>query len=163
MKKWILNKLAQFLLYVLENKYDTVEVGVKRMSNHAIIPTKAHNSDAGFDLYAMYDAYLKHDMPIKIQTGVAFDIPEGYVGLIFDRSSLGVKGVTRLAGVIDSGYQGEVLVCLVNTNAWNDFHIKAGSRVAQVVFLKLPPVLLKLVQSFESTERGTKGFGSSGV
>ena len=90
-------------------------------------------------------------------------IPDGYVGLIWDRSSMAAKrGLHRFAGVIDSGYRGEIKVCLWNSSDKYSV-IKAGERVAQLLFHRVPSFSLKEVESLDDTERGKGGFGSSGL
>ena len=102
---------------------------------------------------------------------MSLQIPEGWVGLIWPRSGLSVKnGADILAGVIDSGYRGEVLVCLHNTNHGIpllsddnlNIKIKKGDRIAQILFQQVPEVSMVEVDDLSSSERGDKGFGSSG-
>ena len=94
-------------------------VQVSRITESATIPTRAHITDAGYDLYADFEhkfILIKPGETKLVGTGIKIAIPRGYVGLIWDRSSMGVKGIHRYAGVIDSGYRGEVKVCLHNSN-----------------------------------------------
>mgnify|MGYP003645752468 CR=1 FL=1 len=136
-------------------------VEVKKLHESANIPTKGHPSDAGWDLYANEDIELWPEETKLISTGIAMSLPEGFVGLIWDRSSMGVKGVHRHAGVIDSGYRGEVKVCLHNTSS--DFHnIKRGDRIAQLLIQEIPILRLHEVEELDSTDRGSGGFGSTG-
>ena len=98
-----------------------------------------------------------------ISTDISFAIPDSYVGLIWDRSGMAVKrGLHRFAGVIDSGYRGEVKVCLWNsTDKYSIIH--TGERIAQIIFQEVPQFYLKEVASLDTTERGEGGFGSSGL
>ncbi len=97
----------------------------------------------------------------EVSTGIAIAIPKGYVALIWDRSSMGVKGVHRHAGVIDSGYRGEVKVCLHNTTK-EPYHIERGDRIAQMLIQEAPNFKQHVVQELDSTNRGDGGFGSTG-
>ena len=139
-----------------------MEIKVQRLNSEAIIPTKANLSDAGWDLYAAEDAIIAPSARELISTGVAIAGPEGFVGLIWDRSSMAAKrGVHRFAGVIDSGYRGEIKVCLWNAS---DRYcvVNRGERIAQILFQQVPPFTLIEVFSLDDTDRGRGGFGSSG-
>ncbi len=140
-----------------------MEIRIRRLSESAIIPTKANSSDAGWDLYAAEDAIIDPMNRELVSTQIAMAIPEGFVGLIWDRSGMAAKrGVHRFAGVIDSGYRGEIKVCL--WNASNKYCIVTkGERVAQILFQQVPSFTLKEVSTLEETERGEGGFGSSGL
>jgi len=148
--------------------YPTVETSVykmlkvKRLSEHAVIPTKAYG-DAGWDLY-----YSGEGMTIitgsrsTLETGLAIEIPYGYVGLIWPRSGLAVKkGIDVFAGVIDSSYRGEVKVCLYNTGR-EYYEINRGDRIAQIQFQRVPEFELIEVDKLDNTERNEGGFGSTG-
>ena len=145
------------------NKWFTAALPVKKLTETAQLPTQANPSDAGWDLYADENVELLPGDITLISTGISLEIPDGYVGLIWDRSSLGVKGVHRHAGVIDAGYRGEVKVCLHNTKkSGSGFVVSKGDRIAQILFQEVP--LFKLVESDDlaETTRGAGGFGSSG-
>lgn len=140
-----------------------MEIRVRRLSDSAIIPTKPNSSDAGWDLYADEDAIIDPMNRELVSTQIAMAIPEGFVGLIWDRSSMAAKrGVHRFAGVIDSGYRGEIKVCLWNASDKYCIVTK-GERVAQILFQQVPSFTLKEVCTLEETERGEGGFGSSGL
>ena len=94
-------------------------------------------------------------------TGIAVEFPEGYVALLWDRSGLGSKGIHRLAGVIDSGYRGEWKVVLLNTTK-EPFEIKKGDKIIQCIIQKFEPVEILEVDELSNSQRGEKGFGSSG-
>ena len=136
-------------------------VEVKKLNESANIPTKGHPSDAGWDLYANEDIELWPEETKLISTGIAMSLPKGFVGLIWDRSSMGVKGIHRHAGVIDSGYRGEVKVCLHNTTG-ELYKIKSGDRIAQLLIQEIPIFRLHEVEELDSTIRGSGGFGSTG-
>ena len=136
-----------------------------KLDEHAIMPTKAHKEDAGFDLYLPSNVekkfvHVKED--IIVDTGVHFEIPEGYVGFVKSKSGLSVKHcLEHGAGVVDSGYTGSVAIHLYNHGS-ETYVFKGGDKLAQIVFIPIPDVELVEVNSLEDTERGSHGFGSSG-
>jgi dUTP pyrophosphatase len=137
------------------------ELRVKRLTLSAKIPTRAHESDAGLDLYAD-DYYLlaPGDMA-EIKTGIAMEIPEGYAGLAWDKSGLAKRGLKTLAGVVDSGYRGEIIVIVKNLGS-EIFNIEQGQKVAQLLIQKVE--FLKIKEApLRASARGEKGFGSSGL
>jgi len=147
-----------------------IKLPIKRLSDTATLPTKNHATDAGWDLYASQDASIMAGNRYMIRTDIAMMIPDGYVGLIWPRSGLASKhGADILGGVIDAGYRGEISVCLLNTASkdehqyWrNSIEIKAGERIAQIVIQEIPKFELVEVEDLSSSNRGEKGFGSSG-
>lgn len=141
----------------------TKKVLVKRLDESATIPTKAHEHDAGWDLYANESTYIIPNHRRTVSTGISLEIPEGYVGLIWPRSGLAVKnGIDVFAGVIDSGYRGEIKVCLYNSSD-NSVKLNAEDRVAQIIIQKLPNIEMLEVQDLQDSNRGEGGFGSSGA
>ena len=143
-------------------KWYRPQIGIKKLSEDAIVPTRANDTDAGWDLYVPHDFLLPHETRALVPTDISMAIPTGYVGLIWDRSGVAVKkGVHRFAGVIDSGYRGEVKVCLWNSSEW-DGHFRKGERIAQILFQAIPECDLIEVEELDTTERGEGGFGSSG-
>ena len=135
----------------------------KLLNDEATTPTKAHRTDAGYDLYASEDAVVVGRQRTTIKTGVSFEMPDGLAGLIWPRSGLSVKkGLDVLAGVVDSGYRGEVMVCLYNTSD-EDVEIKNGDRIAQIIFQEVPVISLLLREELETSQRGSNGFGSTGT
>lgn len=135
----------------------------KRTGGPAHAPTKGHPSDAGWDLRSTHVAALNPQQPLRIFTGIAVHVPEGCVGLIAGRSSLALKGVGILGGVIDHGYTGEVAVIAVN-HGQEQVVLEAGSKVAQLLVLRLADLdRAAEVPVFGDTERGDKGFGSTGA
>lgn len=144
-----------------------MEIKVKKLTDTAIVPTKSRKTDAGYDLYADEDKAIYPEETKLISTGIAFAIPDGYAGLIWDRSGLGSKGIHRHAGVVDSSYRGEVKVCLSNSlsghhSAENIYFISKGDRIAQILFQKVPHFDLVETEELDDTDRGSSGFGSSG-
>ena len=131
------------------------------LDNGAIMPTKAHEDDAGFDLYAPDRLIVRpHDSGI-IDTGVHMAIPSGYVGMIKSKSGLNVKSGILCEGVLDAGYSGSIVVKAYNQSGEMKVFEK-GDKLTQIVIMPIPRV--KLVEGivFSDTERGDNGFGSSG-
>jgi dUTP pyrophosphatase len=140
----------------------TLELKIKRLHKDATLPTKAHPGDAGWDLYADDVVGIDAWGALLVPTGVAVAIPYGWCGLIRDRSSVALKqSCVVKAGVIDHGYTGEVKVLLHNLSPRPQWFNK-GDRIAQLLILPVPEVKLVEVDSFEETDRGDGGFGSSG-
>lgn len=126
------------------------------------LPTYQYDDDAGLDLYAAEEATLLPGEKKGIKIGAAFAIPQGYVGLIWDKSGISQKhGLKTLGGVIDSGYRGEVIVGLVNLSD-APYTFAKGDKVAQMIIQKKESVHIEEVDSLDGTHRGDKGFGSSG-
>lgn len=139
-----------------------MEIRVQKLSSTSRLPSKANEFDAGWDLYASDDAVIEPSKTELIGTDIALGIPEGYVGLIWDRSGMAAKkGIHRFAGVIDSGYRGEIKVCLWNSS--EEFYIiNKGDRIAQILFQPVPHFSLTETDGLSPTDRGSGGFGSSG-
>ena len=128
----------------------------------AIMPTRAHSTDAGLDLYSPVDAVVYHGDSVTIDTGVHAEIPAGYVGMIKSKSGLNVKHNITSEGVIDCGYTGSLVVKLYNHgNA--AVHIAKKQKISQLVILPIITPELELVDGLEETERGNGGFGSTGA
>lgn len=126
------------------------------------MPKRAHSSDAGFDLVAV-SAGFKNGCWV-CGTGLAFEIPEGYVGLVFPRSSIVRKDMSmaNAVGVIDAGYRGEVTCRFRLTGNLEFPRYEVGERIAQIVFVKLPDVELQESDELSDSERGEGGYGSTG-
>jgi dUTP pyrophosphatase len=136
-----------------------------RLSGDAREPTRAHDGDAGYDLYAAEAASLAPGERASVGTGVAVAIPDGWAGLVLPRSGLAARhGITlpNAPGLIDSGYRGELRVLLLNTDARERFEVAAGDRIAQLLLVRHEAPELIEVESLEETARGVGGFGSSG-
>ncbi|REK60413.1 MAG: dUTP diphosphatase [Bacteroidetes bacterium] len=139
-------------------------VSVKKLDVDAHIPTKAHDDDAGWDLYSNENTVIYPGEKAVIKTGIVLAIPRGYYGRIAPRSGLAVKnGIDVLAGVVDAGYRNEIGVVLINHHIDNQFAITKGDRIAQVIFERVDPFELEeVLEFFNNTDRGMGGFGSSG-
>jgi dUTP pyrophosphatase len=135
---------------------------VKSLSPDAKPPTRAHTGDAGLDLRSVQDVTLPPHEPVKIPTGIAMAIPQGFVGLICDRSSLGAKGIRTLGGVVDAGYRGEVQVLLINLRN-EPITLAKGDKVAQMLILPVSLCSVEEVTTLDDTSRSTGGFGSTGA
>lgn len=138
---------------------------VKRLIPSARIPTKAHLGDAGWDLYyAGPDDELKPGCFDLFDTGVAVAIPPGYYGRVAERSGLAVRSCYRVgAGVIDSGYRGEVRVLIQNLHPTETLKIAGGDRIAQLVITKIGDDEIVEVDDLPVSARAEAGFGSSGL
>ncbi len=135
---------------------------VKRLNENAKLPERKHEEDAGLDLYSCEEVEILPNEIKTISTGIAIEIPKGYFGLIKDRSGLATKGLHVLAGVIDSNYRGEVKVVLINLSK-EKIKIEKNSRIAQLIIIPYLKVNIQEVEELSQTERGEKGFGSSGL
>ncbi|MFW6160524.1 MAG: dUTP diphosphatase [Acidobacteriota bacterium] len=138
-----------------------MELKVKRIHPEANIPGYSLPQDAGMDLFSSIDIDIKPREIKAIPTGIQVAVPAGYVGLIWDKSGLSLEGLHRLAGVIDSGYRGEVKVVMVNLGN-KVFPIKKGMKIAQMLVQPISSVKVVEVDRLEETPRGDKGFGSTG-
>ena len=138
-----------------------MELKVKKIDPEAKLPQYSHKGDAGLDLFSSVDCVLQKGEVMPVPTGVKVAIPKGNVGLIWDKSGISLKGAHRLAGVIDSGYRGEVRVVMVNLGA-DPFVIEKGMKVAQLLIQPVAEVEVTEVEDLEETSRGENGFGSTG-
>lgn len=144
-----------------------MKIDIKKLNDKATVPTKGHAGDAGFDLYACLDepVTIKAGETVKIPTGLAIAIPDGYFGGVFARSGLATKQGLRPAncvGVCDAPYRGEYIVALHNDSD-EDRVVKHEDRIAQLIILPfLMSVDLSVVDNLSETERGAGGFGSTG-
>ncbi len=172
------------------NNPETVKV--KRLHPDAILPTKAHSGDAGFDLYALEDVVIEPGETALIKTGLAFELPEGFELQIRPRSGITLKSKLRVnLGTVDSGYRAEVGVVVDNIYhedcnddedflyspfditssvisnrghySYGSYIVRKGERIAQAVIQRLPSVELIEVDSLGDSDRGEEGFGSSGI
>lgn len=144
-------------------------VKVFKLHPDALIPTRNKITDAGLDLYALEDVFIPQGSTGKVKTGIAIEVPEGYVGRISDRSGMAAKGLIVGAGVIDAGYNGDHTVVLHNFSGSNtDKHIyvgykvSKGDRIAQLVIYPIETPTVNLVHELWNSERGDSGWGSSG-
>ena len=134
---------------------------IQKLHPDAKIPTRAYEHDAGLDLVTVESHALAPGEGKIFKTGMAIAIDPGFVGLIWDRSSMGKRGIKTLGGVIDSGYRGEVGVILWNISKESQ-EIKAGERIAQLLIQSIATPQTEEVATLSSTDRSAGGFGSSG-
>ena len=143
-----------------------MQLKIKKLNDRAVLPRYATEGSAGMDLVALLDEPLRLS-PMEralIPTGLGVAIPKGYVGLLFPRSSVGVKmgvGKPNSVGVIDSDYRGEILVSAINYTD-GDVEISDGMRVSQMVIVPVMQAEVVEVGELDETERGEGGFGSTG-
>ena len=132
-----------------------------KLKKNAILPSYAHPGDAGSDLYSVEDKTLKSGERYIFGTGLAVEIPNGYVGLIWERSGLATReGLVALGGVIDSGYRGEIGVALWNLSK-KSVTISKGDRIAQLLVQPVLSCKIKEASKLSNTKRGDGGFGST--
>jgi len=139
-----------------------MKVHFRRIDAKATIPTYAHKSDAGLDVYSIESIILEPGVPTQVRTGIASEFDAGYVALVWDKSGISMKlGVTVLGGVIDAGYRGEWIIGLINLTDTPQT-IVAGSKIAQVLFQRVERADIDEAVELSSSARGTDGFGSTG-
>jgi len=139
-----------------------MELKVKRIHPDAKIPVYGHPGDAGMDLFAVVDRTLAPGEVFAVPTGIQVAIPAGSVGLIWDKSGISLKGVHRLAGVVDAGYRGEVQVVMINLGK-EPFAVKKGMKIAQMLIQPVTGVRIVESETLDDTSRGEDGFGSTGL
>jgi len=139
-----------------------MKLKVKKIHPEAKLPSYAHSYDAGMDLFALEKMKVKAGEIAQIRSGVAVEIPEGFVGLCWDKSGLSMKnGIKVLAGVIDAGFRGELVMGVINLGK-EDYIFEKGHKVMQM--LVQPIEIMEVIEADElsEAERGANGFGSSG-
>ena len=131
------------------------------LDDGAFVPTRAHDTDAGLDLYAREDTVVLAKESATFDTGVHIELPPDTVGFIKSKSGLNVKHGLLSEGVIDEGYTGSIVVKLYNHSGY-DYKVNRGDKISQLVILPIIKPELEIVDSLEETDRGNNGFGSSG-
>ena len=139
-----------------------IKVPIKKLHPNAVMPTYSKEGDAGMDLTSVSVEHTEDYISYK--TGLSFEIPSGYVGLIFPRSSNSKKDLllTNSVGVIDSGYRGEIQATFKKTNGLDSIKYNVGDRGAQIIIMPYPKIYMTEVPELSDTERGSGGFGSTG-
>jgi dUTP diphosphatase len=143
-----------------------VIVEFKLLSDQGRAPRRAHDDDAGWDLFAAERATLGPGQRASVGTGIALAIPPAHAGLVLPRSGLAARhgiALVNAPGLIDAGYRGEVRVLLLNTDRGEAFAIEQGDRIAQLVVTAVPRVEFVEADALPETSRADAGFGSSGV
>ncbi|MCL5772210.1 MAG: dUTP diphosphatase [Actinobacteria bacterium] len=141
-----------------------MDLKIKILDKNIPYPKYAHRGDAGLDLYSTINCVLKPFERKLIPTGIKIEIPEGYAGFVQPRSGLAINNGISLVntpGLIDSGYRGEIKAILINLDPKNEFIIKKGDKICQLVILKIENVNLTFQDNLNQTSRGERGFGSS--
>lgn len=145
-------------------------IEVYKRHEKAIIPTRAYPTDAGLDLYLLEDVFIPNMLTKVLPTGISINIPEGYVGKIEDRSSLAKDGLRTGGGIIDAGYNGEILVVMHNITNNTQYvageygkQLRAGDKIAQLLIIPVDTTGLMQTTYLWNSPRDNNGFGSSGV
>lgn len=140
---------------------------IQKLEPNAKLPTRGSADAIGADLYALENAFVVFGDVTKVRTGIAVAIPRGYYGRIAPRSGLAAKqGIDVLAGVIDEDYRGELIVLLTSASdatRLSPASIQAGDRIAQLILERADTPIMVVTDDLDGTERGGKGFGSSGT
>jgi dUTP pyrophosphatase len=142
-----------------------VELRVAKLKDQAVLPSRAHEGDAGLDLYACEAAHLGPGERWSVGTGVGVEVPEGHAGFVLPRSGLAREhgiALVNAPGLIDSGYRGELQVLLLNTDPAETFRVAPGDRIAQLVIVPIAMAEPLEVEALGESARATGGFGSSG-
>ncbi|BAQ84128.1 dUTP diphosphatase [uncultured Mediterranean phage uvMED] len=141
-----------------------MKVKIKKLNKDAVIPKYAKDGDAGMDLTAVSCDYDKKNDVYVYGTGLCFEIPKGYVGEVYSRSSIYKTGLilSNGTGVIDSGYRGEVLLKFYNSKDDDKSIYKKGDRIGQIIIMPYPKIEFEEVKILSDSERGSGGYGSSG-
>lgn len=142
-----------------------MELPVISLKEGATLPSRAHEGDAGLDLYACESAHIGPGERWSVGTGVGVEIPEGHAGLVLPRSGLARDhgiALVNAPGLIDSGYRGELRVLLLNTDPAETFRVEPGDRIAQLVLTPIAIAQPVEANALSETVRGDGGFGSSG-
>lgn len=152
-----------------------MQLKIKRLTDTAVLPVKAHQSDAGFDICADEDVTINAGETVTVSTGLSIAIPEGYYGRLKGRSGLTAKTLLRVQeGTIDANYRGEIkVICDIKTKVLDrvidgmiyahNISLKRGERIAQLIIQPLPTVEVVEVDELDDTDRGDGGFGSTGI
>lgn len=139
-----------------------MNIKVKKLHPDAQIPNIAHEGDAGCDLFATVSVTLNPGERGQVPTGLALELPLGYVALIWDKSGLSHKaGIKTLGGVVDSGYRGEYMIGAINLGS-EPYTFEKGHKVAQMLIQKVESPIFEEVVELSDTSRGEGGFGSTG-
>lgn len=147
-----------------------MKVEVFKLDSTATTPTRNNSGDAGLDLYSLEDIHIPKGQTQLIKTGVAVKVPDGYVGLLRERSSIGKAGLKLAGGVIDAGYSGDISILLMNiSNTSNSamdhpfgYRVRKGDRIAQLILVPVITPEVEVVKKLWDSKRGKNSFGSSG-
>ena len=140
------------------------KIKIKKLHKDAVIPSYAKEGDAGLDMTATR-MWFDDDSNVCYGTGISMEIPKGYVGLVFPRSSIAKKDLllSNAVGVIDSGYRGEITAKFKISGEYSNKHFyKIGERICQIIIMPYPKIEFEEVEELSETERGDRGYGSTG-
>ena len=140
-----------------------MNVKIKKLHKDAVIPTYAKPGDAGMDLVAVTEEWNKDNSMVTYDTGLSMEIPEGYVGLLFPRSSISktILNLSNSVGVIDSGYRGPIMFKFRYLEEGLVYDV--GDRIGQILIMPYPTITFEEVDELSTTERGAGGYGSTGA
>jgi len=139
-----------------------MELKVLKIHPEAKLPLYGHKGDAGLDLFSCADDVLAAGEVKAVRTGIKVAVPPGHVGLIWDKSGISLKGVHKLAGVVDAGYRGEVQVVMINLGR-EPYAVKKGMKIAQMLIQPVNEIEVVESRDLDETSRGEGGFGSTGL
>jgi dUTP pyrophosphatase len=140
-----------------------MQLQVQLLHKDAKLPAFAHDSDAGMDLFSVEEITVAPGQRVQVSVGIALAVPEGCVGLIWDKSGISHKaGLKTLGGVVDAGYRGEIFVGLLNTSD-TAHKFAVGDKLAQLLVQKVEHPNIQEVDTLDETKRGTGAFGSTGT
>ena len=138
-----------------------MEIQVKKIHPDAILPERAHSNDAGADLFSIEEVTIGANSSTKVKTGITIALPENTAGFVWGKSSIETKGMKIMAGVIDEGYRGEIIVCIFNlTNETQT--LAKGRKIAQLIVKPVYYPTFSAVKELSESKRGAGGFGSTG-
>lgn len=139
------------------------KIKVLKIDESVPLPNYAKSGDAGLDLYSAEEIVLKPGQRYGVRTGIKMEIPDNFVGLIWDKSGIALNaGIKTMGGVVDSGYRGEVKVIIINLSDQN-FVVKKHTKVAQMLIKKVERAEIEMVDHLTETDRGDGAFGSTGL
>ncbi|EHR62097.1 deoxyuridine 5'-triphosphate nucleotidohydrolase Dut [Saccharomonospora cyanea NA-134] len=150
---------------VVSRVVSSVQVLISRLDPDVALPSYAHPGDAGADLVTTSDVRIAPGERVVVGTGVAVALPEGYAGFVHPRSGLAARtglSIVNAPGTVDSGYRGEIRVCLVNLDPREPIVLRRGDRIAQLVVQRVERADFVEVEQLDDTVRGAGGYGSTG-
>lgn len=150
----------------MDSKISTLTIPLKLIDSSIEPPQAQNRGDAGYDLRSSEDYKIEPGQRMLVSTGIALAIPEGFAGFVQPRSGLAIKNgiaVLNTPGLIDSGYRNEIKVILINHDPMETFIVNKGDRIAQLVIQRYETINWQITDDLEDSQRGTSGFGSTGV
>jgi dUTP pyrophosphatase len=151
---------------MIDNANLKMKLKIKILDKNIPVPKFAHKGDAGIDLYSSIDCILKPFERKLVPTGIKIEIPKGYAGFVQPRSGLAINhgiSLVNTPGLIDCGYRGEVKAILINFDPVENFEIKKGDKICQLVIMKIENTDIAFKDELEDSDRGEGGFGSTGL